>query len=83
MPALSHAAVLERVRAALRGSAPASVHELADRLLMHPLLVATALGVLVDRGQVVRFCEARALFVEVRSPSQATDPKEVSCALPL
>lgn len=49
---MSHAQVLERVRSVLVESGPLSVSALAQVAQLHRVTVATALGVLRDRGAV-------------------------------
>jgi DNA-binding IclR family transcriptional regulator len=49
---MSHAQVLERIRSVLVESGPLSVSALAHAAQLHRVTVATALGVLRDRGAV-------------------------------
>lgn len=49
---MSHAQVLERVRSVLVERGPLSVSALADVVQLHDVTIATALGVLRDRGAV-------------------------------
>jgi DNA-binding IclR family transcriptional regulator len=49
---MSHAQLLEHVRSVLVERGPLSVSALADAAQLHDVTVATALGVLRDRGTV-------------------------------